>query len=132
MNGFREDHLLVHNAEDPYKLWIHFSTPVNNIIYNPNDDLSVIFKLYKDNYDNLDSIIDNLFDATKPTVDYGEREQLDKKVSYKTAIYKHVELSCPTGVCEEIHSTNCIIYQLNVSYPEDEDFVQVHIHAKRI
>ena len=132
MNCFREDHLLVRKFEDPYKLCIHFSTPVDNIICTQNDDLSVIFKLYKENYDNLDQIIESLFDATRPTIESGEREQLDEKVSYKTVMYKRVELSCPTGVCKEIHSTNCIIYQLNVSYPEGEDFIQVHIHAKRV
>lgn len=132
MNSFREDHLLIHKFEDSRKLMIHFSVPVNNIIYTRNDDLNVIFKLYKDKYDNLDSIIENLFDATRPIVDYGEHEQCTgKRVSYKTAVYKFVELSCPTGICKEVRNTNCIIYQLSVYYPEDEDFVQVHIYAKR-
>ena len=58
---------------------------------------------YKDKYDNLDSIIENLFDATRPIVDYGEHEQCTgKKGLYKTTAYKFVELSCPTGICKEV------------------------------
>lgn len=120
MNSFREDHLSIHKLEDQYKWMIHFSKHIDNTIDVRNHDINVIFKLYKDKYDNLDSIIENLFDATRPAVDY------DKKISYIP-----VELSYPSDVCKEVCSTNCIIYQLNTYYPENEDFVQVHIYAKR-
>ena len=44
-----------------------------------------------------------------------------------------VELSCFTGVGKEGCGTNnLIIHKLSVSYPpEGEDFVHVHLYAKR-
>lgn len=137
MDSFREDNLLTRTFEDPDRLMIHFSTPIDDII-RFKDEVNVCFRLYRENYDNLDSIIESLFDAAKPTIDCGEQRQLDehyrftdKKLSYKTVTPKMIELSCPTGVGKEGCGTSCIIHQLGVSYPEGEDFVHVHIYAKR-
>lgn len=96
---------------------IHFSTPIDDII-RFKDEVDVYFRLYRENYDNLDSIIESLFDAAKPTIDCGEQRQLDehyrftdKKLSYKTVTPKMIELSCPTGVGKEGYytSTRCIL-----------------------
>lgn len=138
MDSFREDYLLMRKFEDPYKLMIHFNTPIDDII-ELKDEVDIFFRLYRENYDNLDSIIESLFDAAKPTIDCGEQKQLDehyrftdKKFSYKTVTPKMVELSCFTGVGKEGRSTHdLIIHKLSVSYPEGEDFVHVHIYAKR-
>lgn len=137
MDSFREDHLLMRKFEDPYKLMIHFSAPIDDII-KFKDEVDLYFRLYRENYDNLDLIIESLFDAAKPIIDSGEQRQLDehyrftdKKFSYKTVTPKMVELSCFTGVGKEGCGTSCIIHQLSVSYPEGEDFVHVHICAKR-
>lgn len=141
MDSFREDNLLMRTFEDPYKLMIHFSTPIDDII-KFKDEVDLYFRLYRENYDNLDSIIESLFDAAKPTIDCGEQRQLDehyrftdKKFSYKTVTPKMIELSCPTGIGKEGCSTNnLIIHKLSVSYPDpegEEDFAHVHLYAKR-
>lgn len=137
MYSFREDYLLVRKFEDPYKLMIHFSTPIDDIIEH-KDEVDLFFRLYRENYSNLDSIIESLFEAAKPTIDSGEQRQLDehyrftdKKFSYKTVTPKMVELSCFTGVDKEGRSLDCVIHKLSVSYPEGEDFVHVHLYAKR-
>lgn len=142
MDSFREDYLLVRKFEDPYKLMIHFSTPIDDIIEH-KDEVDLYFRLYRENYDNLDSIIESLFDAAKPTIESGVQRQLDehyrftdKKFSYKTVTPKFVELSCFIGIGKEGCSTNnLIIHKLSVSYPEGEaegeDFVHVHLYAKR-
>lgn len=136
-SSIREDHLMIRKFEDPYKLMIHFSTPIDDIV-ELKDEVDLYFRLYRENYDNLDSIIESLFDAAKLTIDSGEQRQLDehyrftdKKFSYKTVTPKMVELSCFTGVDKEGRSLDCVIHQLSVSYPEGEDFVHVHIYAKR-
>jgi len=136
-SSIREDHLMIRKFEDPYKLMIHFSIPIDDIV-ELKDEVDLYFRLYRENYDNLDSIIESLFDAAKPTIDSGEQRQLDehyrftdKKFSYKTVTPKMVELSCFTGVDKEGRSLDCVIHQLSVSYPEGEDFVHVHIYAKR-
>lgn len=114
----REDHLLVRKFEDQNKWMIHFSTPISDII-EFNDEVNIIFKLYKENYrDNLDSIIESLYDTTRPAV-YN-----------KTAFPKTVELSCQTGTDTACRSVDCIVHKLNVSYSEDGNFIQVHIYAK--
>ena len=51
---------------------IHFSTPIRDIA-ELKDEFNISFKLYRENYDNLDSIIKILFDAAKPTVDTSEQ-----------------------------------------------------------
>lgn len=137
MDSFREDYLLVRKFEDPYKLMIHFSTPIDDII-DHKDEVDLFFRLYRENYSNLDSIIESLFEAAKPTIDSGVQRQLDehyrftdKKFSYKTVTPKMVELSCFIGVGKEGRSLDCVIHKLSVSYPEGEDFVHVHIYAKR-
>ena len=136
-SSIREDHLMIRKFEDPYKLMIYFSTPIDDIV-ELKDEVGILFRLYRENYDNLDSIIESLFDATKPTIDCGEQKQLDehyrftdKKFSYKTVTPKLVELSCPTCTGKEGCGTNRIMHKLSVSYPEGEDFVLVHICAKR-
>ena len=138
MDSFREDYLMIRKFEDPFKLMIHFNTPIDDIIKH-KDEVDLLFRLYRENYDNLDSIIESLYDAAKPTIDSGEQRQLDehyrftdKKLSYKTVTPKMVELSCSTGVGKEGCGTNnLVIHNLSVSYPEGEDFVHVHIYAKR-
>lgn len=136
-SSIREDHLLVRKFEDHHKLMIHFSTPISDIV-ELKDEVNISFKLYRENYDNLDSIIKILFDAAKPTVDTSEQLQIDehyrsteKKFSCKTVTPKMVELSCKTGVGKECRSLECVIQQLSVSYPECEDFVHVYIYAKQ-
>lgn len=136
-SSIREDHLIIRKFEDPYKLMIHFSTPINDIV-EFKDEVNILFRLYRENYDNIDSIIESLFDVAKPTIDCGEQRQLDehyrftdKKFSYKTVTPKVIEFSCPTGVGKEGRSTSGIIHQLSVSYPEGEDFVHICIYAKR-
>lgn len=135
--SIREDHLLIRKFEDPDKLMIQFSTPINDIVES-KDEVDISFKLYRENYDNLDSIIKILFDAAKPTVDTSEQGQIDehyrftdKEFSYKIVTPKIVELSCKTDVGKECISIEGIIQQLSVSYPECEDFVHVHIYFKR-
>ena len=135
--SIREDHLLIRKFEDSHKIMIHFSTPISDIVES-KDEVNISFKLYRENYDNLDSITEILFDAAKPTVDTSEQGQIDEhyrftdsKFSCKTVTPKMVELSCKTGVCKECRSLECVIQQLSVSYPEGEDFVHVHIHSKR-
>ena len=138
MDSFREDHLMIRKFEDPYKLMIHFSMPIDDIVES-KDEANILFRLYRENYSNLDSIIESLYDAAKPTIDSGVQRQLDehyrftdKKFSYKTVTPKMVELSCPTGVGKEgCGIGDCIIHKLSVSYPEGEDFVHVYIYAKR-
>ena len=136
-SSIREDHLLIRKFEDSHKTMIHFSTPISDIV-ELKDEVNISFKLYRENYDNLDSIIKILFDAAKPTVDTSEQLQIDehyrsneKKFSCKTVTPKMVELSCKTGVGKECRSLECVIQQLSVSYPEGEDFVNVCIYAKR-
>ena len=136
-SSIREDHLLIRNFEDSNKPMIHFSTPISDIV-ELKDEVNISFKLYRENYDNLDSIIKILFDASKPTVDTSEQGQIDEhyrftdeKFSYKAVTPKMVGLSCKTGVGKECRSLECVIQQLSVSYPEGEDFVNVCIYAKR-
>ena len=68
----RQDHLLIRKFEDSHKRMIHFSTPIRDIA-ELKDEFNISFKLYRENYDNLDSIIKILFDAAKPTVDTSEQ-----------------------------------------------------------
>lgn len=135
--SIREDHLLIRKFEDSHKLMIHFSTPISDIV-ELKDEVNISFKLYRENYDNLDSIIKILFDAAKPNLDTSEQLQIDehyrsteKKFLCKTVTPKMVELSCKTGVDKECRSLECVIQQLSVSYPEGEDFVHVYIYAKQ-
>jgi hypothetical protein len=132
-SAIREDHLLVCKSENSYKFKIHFSKSINDIT-KFKEDLNLLFRLYRNSYNNFDSIIENLFNATKPSID-DEQKQLDKsankKISYKTVIPKIVEFSCSTNISMEDRSVNCIIHQLEVSYPKGKDFVLVHIYAKR-
>ena len=137
MDSFREDYLLMRKFEDPCKLMIHFSTPIDDIIEH-KDEVDLYFRLYRENYSNLDSIIKSLYDAANPTIESGVQRQLDehyrftdKKLSYKSVTPKMVELSCFIGIGKEGRSLDCVIHQLSVSYPEGEDFVHVHLYAKR-
>lgn len=72
MDSFREDYLVMLKSEDPYKLIIHFSTPIDDIV-ELKDEMNILFRLYRENYNNFDSIIENLFDVAKPAIDCGEQ-----------------------------------------------------------
>lgn len=43
-SSIREDHLLIRKFEDPYKLMIQFSTPIDDIV-ELKDEVNISFKL---------------------------------------------------------------------------------------